>query len=371
MAESLFLFDSDNVLKKIESSDFVTEDEFQRLLAQFPDLLTDADLGEGSPRRWMLVTREAPVADSLEGSGRWALDHLFLDQDAVPTLVEVKRASDTRARREVVAQMLDYAANAVNWWKVDELQRLFEKSCDEAGTTQDERLSQLLNSSEPDLEAFWRSVQSNLNSGRIRLIFVADRIPSELATIIEFLNEQMQSATVLAVELRHFFNGAERILAPRLIGLTQKATARRSIVVPARSVDDWMSDVLSATANTESAVRKFIDMMNDLGASTAVAQKSLALECGPTRLRVAYIGADGRVAVSLFQLAKSHVFASEASRLALLQRLDEADLSPSTRTLHGEPALTLPSVTNEEKWIVLRNIFEGVCKDLTNQQVTE
>jgi hypothetical protein len=33
------------------------------------------------------------------------------DQNAVPTLVEVKRSSDTRIRREVVGQMLDYAAN--------------------------------------------------------------------------------------------------------------------------------------------------------------------------------------------------------------------------------------------------------------------
>src|SRR4051794_12230288 len=41
------------------------------------------------------------------GSSRWSLDHLFVDQEGVPTLVEVKRSSDTRARREVVAQMLD------------------------------------------------------------------------------------------------------------------------------------------------------------------------------------------------------------------------------------------------------------------------
>jgi hypothetical protein len=34
-----------------------------------------------------------------------------VDEAGVPTLVEVKRSSDTRARREVVARMLDYAAN--------------------------------------------------------------------------------------------------------------------------------------------------------------------------------------------------------------------------------------------------------------------
>jgi hypothetical protein len=28
-----------------------------------------------------------------ERAGRWSLDHLFLDQDAIPTLVEVKRGT--------------------------------------------------------------------------------------------------------------------------------------------------------------------------------------------------------------------------------------------------------------------------------------
>lgn len=37
------------------------------------------------------------------------MDHLFVDQDAIPTLVEVKRSSDTRIRREVVGQLLEYS----------------------------------------------------------------------------------------------------------------------------------------------------------------------------------------------------------------------------------------------------------------------
>lgn len=51
---------------------------------------------------------------------RWSLDHLVVDQDAVPTFVEVKRASDTRARREVMAQMLDYAAKGSAFWTPDQ-----------------------------------------------------------------------------------------------------------------------------------------------------------------------------------------------------------------------------------------------------------
>src|SRR5712692_1756730 len=73
------------------------------------------------------VKRACPSAEG--GGGRWPVDHLFLDQDAIPTLVEVKRSSDTRIRREVVGQMLDYAANAVVYWPVDHLYAQFETQC--------------------------------------------------------------------------------------------------------------------------------------------------------------------------------------------------------------------------------------------------
>ena len=82
----------------------------------------------GDPRRWLLVRREMGVPDEELGSDRWSLDHLFLDQDAMPTLVEVKRSSDTRIRREVVGKMLDYAANAVAHWSIDQIIAEFRTS---------------------------------------------------------------------------------------------------------------------------------------------------------------------------------------------------------------------------------------------------
>jgi|SRR5579872_2595824 len=60
----------------------------------------------------------------------WSLDHLFIDQDGIPTLVEVKRGTDTRIRREVVGQMLDYAANAVVYWPVESIRSHFDRTCE-------------------------------------------------------------------------------------------------------------------------------------------------------------------------------------------------------------------------------------------------
>jgi hypothetical protein len=107
---------------------FSAAPSFQQLLAKFPSLLS-WDQKDGSPRRWLLLKREKAIAAEEEGSGRFSVDHLFVDQGGVPTLVEVKRQSDTRLRREVVGQMLDYAANAVVYWPIEQLRAEFEANC--------------------------------------------------------------------------------------------------------------------------------------------------------------------------------------------------------------------------------------------------
>src|SRR3954453_3373103 len=126
---TVFILRDDQTLVALEPVEFPTEDDFQLLLAKFPSLLSWEQNDTGMPRRWLLLKREKAVPAEDGGSGRWSVDHLFVDQDGVPTLVEVKRQSDTRLRREVVGQMLDYAANAVVYWPIDQLRSEFETSC--------------------------------------------------------------------------------------------------------------------------------------------------------------------------------------------------------------------------------------------------
>src|SRR5579875_3230538 len=119
MAGGVFVFKDHKTLISMQPANFAAEADFQRLLADFPSLLSGDQIDASSPRRWLLISREKSIPSEDGGSDRWALDHLFVDQDGVPTLVEVKRQSDTRLRREVVGQMLDYAANAVVYWPVE------------------------------------------------------------------------------------------------------------------------------------------------------------------------------------------------------------------------------------------------------------
>jgi hypothetical protein len=227
MSRGIFLIQGDGSLVEMTEQPYDTEALLQGLIERYPDLLAGDQIDPQSPRKWLLVSREVALASEEGGGGRWSVDHLFLDQDSVPTIVEVKRSTDTRIRREVVGQMLDYAANAVVYWPMEALRAQFEASCERRGVDPESELAALLGP-EADAAAFWLKAKTNLQAGRVRLVFLADEIPPELRRIVEFLNQQMDPAEVLAVEVRQFVGQGLKTLVPSVLGQTAEAQRRKS-----------------------------------------------------------------------------------------------------------------------------------------------
>ncbi len=175
--------------------EYISEDILQDLIAKYPNLLAGDEMDEYEPRKWLLVQREQVLPYDETGLKIFYLDHLFLDQDGIPTIVETKRSSDNRLRREVVAQMLDYAANALIYLPVEVI------ISNLINTYPEKDLEELLLEKlelEITADEFWMKVKNNLEVGKIRLVFVADEIPTELVSIVEFLNKQMDPAEVFA-----------------------------------------------------------------------------------------------------------------------------------------------------------------------------
>ncbi|WP_336361564.1 hypothetical protein [Haladaptatus sp. ZSTT2] len=243
MDGGIYLMDGDSLIEMTEEQ-YDSERILQESLADFPRLLAGDQMTTDDARRWALVAREAAVPDKEGGGDRWSADHLFVDQAGVPTIVEVKRSDDTRIRREVVGQMLDYVAHASIYWNGSDLQDRFIETCEERGTVPEQLLSELTGDEETD--GFWEQVQTNLRSGNIRLLFVADAIPSELKRVVEFLNEQMSSTEVLAVEVTQYVDEQDNLKAfvPRLHGQTEEArSAKRSTARPTHDEEDLLNDL--------------------------------------------------------------------------------------------------------------------------------
>lgn len=238
---------------------FENEDTLQRLLAKCPDLMPGELITPDEPRRWLLLARELGIPAEEGGGDNYSLDHLLLDQDGVPTFVEVKRASDTRIRREVVAQMLDYAANATSYSSVEAMRTHMARhyKTDELGV--DEKVAEFLG--DPELvDSYWQAVKTNLSAARIRLVFVADIIPAGLLRIVEFLNAHTDPLEIIAVEVRQYQDGeGRRMLVPRVLGVTAEAVDRKGTGRTKRQWDEASFRKAIEGKPYENAARKVVD----------------------------------------------------------------------------------------------------------------
>jgi len=218
MSDEIFLL-SDGELVPMRERPHEKEDHLQKILATHPHLMSGESFAGTDPSRWLLIRRETPLPGKEGGGAQFSVDHLYLDHEAVPTLVEVKRSNDTRARREVVAQMLDYAANAVAYGPVRGIQALFAARCADEGLEADEEIRRCVGE-ECDPDAFWQQAEVNLKAGRIRMVFVVEKLSPELRGIIEFLGKQMTPASVVAVEITRYASDDEAVVTfvPRVFG---------------------------------------------------------------------------------------------------------------------------------------------------------
>ena len=324
MYPGIFLIQSNGELIEMNETHYDSEDLLQKLLADYPSLLAGNQIDPTAPRKWLFIERESGVPSG--GVGRFSADHLFLDQDAIPTIVEVKRSSDLRIRRQVVGQMLDYAANAVVYWPVELMRERFAKT---HGSFAEDKLIEFLGDAmEP--EEFWQLANKNLLERNVRLLFVADEIPTELQRIVEFLNEQMDRTEVLAVEIKQYVGGQQTGLVPRVIGHTAEAQQKKSTGSRAPMKEDDFFKALEAERSPD---------------EVAVARRILEW-CKPNFSRVSWPGSSfvpefvydsdifspisvtksksGRVSIRFgFIKEKSIPFHLDEKRIEFLRRLNE------------------------------------------------
>ena len=268
MNPGIFLIQDNGDLIEMTEQIYESEKLLQTWLAQYPALLVGNQIDSKEPKRFMLIEQECGVPAKDAGADRWSIDHLFIDQDAIPTIVEVKRSSDTRIRREVVGQMLDYAANATEHWRVDHMRERFAANCQRNGVNATRRLKEFLGDN-VDPEEFWEKANHNLQDRKLRLLFVADVIPTELQRIVEFLNEQMNHTEVLAIEIKQFVGQQGlRSLVPRVIGQTTKAQTVKGIQRrTTTNEDEFFAHLNQRSPEAAQVARKILDWAIETGLS--------------------------------------------------------------------------------------------------------
>lgn len=348
---------------------YEAESVLQALIAEHPEILGEDETGEQSA--WLLVKREAGIADTAEGSDRWSLDHLFLDRIGVPTLVEVKRATDTRARREVVAQMLEYAANGSAYWSVDLLRTWFEAECERQAVDPQARLEAF---GVNDAEAYWETVKTNLAAERIRLVFVADEILPELRSILEFLNRQMSETEVFAIEVKQYVDaaGERQTIVPRVIGRTEAAKAAKS--GGRRRTRQWdeqslLDDIQRLAGDTAVVVARELirwagrrdDLTVNYGSGATWGSATVKLQKDRKVMLTAFhINSDGTLLFPFVYMKLQPPFESRQNRDELRRRISEAVPRAAIPAEEGResPSIKLDTLTDEHTRLSLIAAFD-------------
>lgn len=162
--------------------------------------------------------------------------------------------------------MLDYAASTLAL-DVSDIRARFESRCQSSGLVVDQVLAGHLGP-DADAEDWWSAVKSNLGAGRIRLLFAADVIPMQLQRIVEFLNEQMQYAEVLAVEIKRFIGSEVSVLVPRIIGQTSQATEAKSTgrpdALPTPGSEAFRLGIETAPEDQQPDLQSWYELAKDL-----------------------------------------------------------------------------------------------------------
>ncbi len=189
-----------NEITELSEEKYMDESELQELIAGKPELIIPKD----ENYKLLLISREMGIPDQLQGGNRWSIDHFFVGDDGIPTFVEVKQSSDSRIYREVVAQMLDYVSNSAKYLTEEMLIENLSKRLESKNISPKIKMKDFL--CNKDVQLFWKKIIENLrdDSGEVRLVFVADKIPPELKTIIEFLEYRFYGIFVYGVEVKKY-----------------------------------------------------------------------------------------------------------------------------------------------------------------------
>jgi len=199
----------------VESNAYTAEAELQELLVESPEVISMEEIRPGAG---LLV---ASIQEFSLPVGY--IDILAFTARGDVAIVECKLAKNTQAKREVIGQILDYAAHL---WEMS-YEDLDERIQTMVGHTLAELVSGHVDQSEWDEEAFRSNVRAALDQGNFILTIAVNEINEELHKIVRYVNSAGTPAfSFAALEMRRFHKAKAEMLVPHVFGQSQASTRK-------------------------------------------------------------------------------------------------------------------------------------------------
>jgi hypothetical protein len=158
------------------------------------------------------------------------IDALFINERGRLTIVECKLWKNPQARREVVAQTLDYVS-ALSAWSYADLQRQVAAAVGRQGNIPFELVRKHTDTRLKEQE-FVDAVSRSLREGRFLVLLAGDGIREGVQSLTELVNRSATKAfTFGLIEVAIYKFGSKRIaIQPRVLAETESITRQVTIV---------------------------------------------------------------------------------------------------------------------------------------------
>ena len=212
-------------VRVVEQTRYATEQELQDFLLNYPGLIP-LDEAETGALPLMPIGREVPVASGF-------LDVLYIDASGLLTIAETKLKRNPEARREVVGQILEYAAALSTWSDQDvsaQAQAFLASEYapkDYRSQTFEDAVRKLVSQTSPEskvelsLDDLRAMIGDGLRNGNMRLIVAVDEIHDSLRSTITFLNTH-SNFQIYLLQVVRFSGEHQDIFVPSLFGYAKK-----------------------------------------------------------------------------------------------------------------------------------------------------
>lgn len=210
---------------------YASEDELERFLLDNPDFIA----GERDDV-WTVWARQIGARSDNQ------LDLLGLGSDGSITIVECKLGSNREERREVIAQVLEYASAL---WEMDlsRFREIFKKQ-HPLGRDPFDLLVEMAppaaaSAEEWEVAEAMKIAELNLQHGRLRLVVAVDTISERLRRIVDYVNSRGQGGLkIIAVAVPRYGDAASGVVAPEVYGDRAPAPSSRSAAQVYPSTED-------------------------------------------------------------------------------------------------------------------------------------
>jgi len=195
----------------------------QDLLRRNPEILPVAEI---EPVFYPLT----PIGQEV-GTETGAIDNLFISHRGYLVLVETKLWRNPEAKREVVAQAIDYGSSLSKWSynRLNDVARDYTKEYENTKLDLIEWVEQRFGPVEGGRDFFEETVAKNLRLGRFLTLIVGDKIRQSVIEILNYVNKYPHLAMdVVLVELRCYQWAQEKNNWPLLV--VPSIVARTEIV---------------------------------------------------------------------------------------------------------------------------------------------